>query len=181
MSEYRVFSGPYFPVFSPNTAKYGTEKSPYSDTFYAVFVSIHQSGIYHLLTDKYIGNVILKPFCHWNIDLSLISSALSLLLLQLPSLRKKCPYSDFIWSPFSRIWTKYGDLQSKYPYSVRMQEMQTRKTPSTDKIYPVRVVLLHRHFHLHLMFVSPMTSIPYLFLTRQVILLSMKTRPQDKF
>ena len=35
MSKYRVFSGPYFPVFSPNTGKYGPEKTPYLDTFHA--------------------------------------------------------------------------------------------------------------------------------------------------
>ena len=28
-----VFSGPYFPVFSPNTEKYEPEKTPYLDTF----------------------------------------------------------------------------------------------------------------------------------------------------
>ena len=38
MSKYRVFSGPYFPVFSPITGKYGPEKTPYLDTFYAVVV-----------------------------------------------------------------------------------------------------------------------------------------------
>ena len=27
-----------------------------------------------------------------------------------PSLRKKCPYSEFFLSPFSHIWTKYGEL-----------------------------------------------------------------------
>ena len=31
-----VFSGPYFPVFSPNTGKYGPEKTPYLDTFRVV-------------------------------------------------------------------------------------------------------------------------------------------------
>ena len=31
-----VFSDLYFPVFSPNTGKYGPEKSPYLDTFHAV-------------------------------------------------------------------------------------------------------------------------------------------------
>ena len=38
MSKYGVFSGPYFPVFSPNTGtgKYGPEKPPYLDTFHAV-------------------------------------------------------------------------------------------------------------------------------------------------
>ena len=32
----RSFSGPYFPVFSANTEKYGPEKTPYLDTFHAV-------------------------------------------------------------------------------------------------------------------------------------------------
>ena len=31
-----VSSGSYFPVFSPNTGKYGPEKTPYLDTFHAV-------------------------------------------------------------------------------------------------------------------------------------------------
>ena len=39
MSKYGVFSGRYFPVFSPNIGKYGPEKSPYLDTFHAVYVS----------------------------------------------------------------------------------------------------------------------------------------------
>ena len=36
VSKYEVFSGPYFPVFSPNTGKYGSEKASYLDTFHAV-------------------------------------------------------------------------------------------------------------------------------------------------
>ena len=36
MSKYGLFSGPYFPVFSPNTGKYRPEKTPYLDTFHAV-------------------------------------------------------------------------------------------------------------------------------------------------
>ena len=36
VSKYVVFSGPYFPVFSPNTGKYGPETTPYLDTFHAV-------------------------------------------------------------------------------------------------------------------------------------------------
>ena len=39
VSKYGVFSGPYFPVFGLNTKKYGPEKTPYSDTFYAVVIS----------------------------------------------------------------------------------------------------------------------------------------------
>ena len=36
VSKYRIFSGPYFPVFILNTGKYGPEKTPYLNTFYAV-------------------------------------------------------------------------------------------------------------------------------------------------
>ena len=36
VSKYGVFSGPYFPVFSPNTRKYEPEKTLYLDTFDAV-------------------------------------------------------------------------------------------------------------------------------------------------
>ena len=47
VSKYRVFSGPYFPVFGlnmeylsvfrPNAGKYGPQKTPYLDTFRAVW------------------------------------------------------------------------------------------------------------------------------------------------
>ena len=32
-----VFSGSYFPVFSPNTGKYRPEKTPYLDNSHAVY------------------------------------------------------------------------------------------------------------------------------------------------
>ena len=40
VSKYGFFSGPYFPVsvFSPNTGKYGPEKTPYLDTFTQCFI-----------------------------------------------------------------------------------------------------------------------------------------------
>ena len=36
VSNYGVFSGPYFLVFRPNTGKYGPEETPYLDHFHAV-------------------------------------------------------------------------------------------------------------------------------------------------
>ena len=36
VSKYGVISGPFFPVFSPNTGKYGPEIAPYLDTFQVV-------------------------------------------------------------------------------------------------------------------------------------------------
>ena len=38
MSEYGFISGPYFPVFSSNTGKYGPEITPYLDTFHAMLI-----------------------------------------------------------------------------------------------------------------------------------------------
>ena len=36
VSKYGIISGPYFPAFGLNTAKYGPEITPYLDTFQAV-------------------------------------------------------------------------------------------------------------------------------------------------
>ena len=41
MSKYGKFPGPYFPIFSPNTRKYGPEKTPYLATFPAVNISVN--------------------------------------------------------------------------------------------------------------------------------------------
>ena len=38
MSKYGVFSGAYFPVFSPNIGIYGPEKTPYLDTFHLAWL-----------------------------------------------------------------------------------------------------------------------------------------------
>ena len=38
------------------------------------------------------------------------------------TLPKKCLYSEFFWSVFSRIWPEYRDLLCKSPYSVQIRE-----------------------------------------------------------
>ena len=43
------------------------------------------------------------------------------------ALPKKCPYSEFFWSAFSRIWIDYRDLQSKSPCSVQIRENADQK------------------------------------------------------
>ena len=50
MSKYGVFSGPCFPVFSPNTGKYRPEETPYLDTFHAM---IENNWQYYLLAHLY--------------------------------------------------------------------------------------------------------------------------------
>ena len=37
-------------------------------------------------------------------------------------LRKKCPYSELLWSAFSCIRAEYGEIRSISPYSVQMPE-----------------------------------------------------------
>ena len=46
-----VISGPYFPVFSPNTEKYGPKITPYLDTFHAAIVVIDTEH-YESIVDK---------------------------------------------------------------------------------------------------------------------------------
>ena len=43
------------------------------------------------------------------------------------TVRKKCPYSEFFWSTFSRIRTEYGEIQCTSPYSVRLWENTDQK------------------------------------------------------
>ena len=42
-------------------------------------------------------------------------------LQQQYTLREKCPYSELVWSAFSRIRTEYGEIIRISPYSVRMR------------------------------------------------------------
>ena len=50
------------------------------------------------------------------------------------ALPEKCPYLEFFWSVFSRIWIEYG-------VSLRIQsecgKTQTRKTPNKDTFHAV--------------------------------------------
>ena len=45
MFKFGVISGPYFPVLSANTGKYGPEITPYLDTFHAAIVQHNELQI----------------------------------------------------------------------------------------------------------------------------------------
>ena len=54
-------------------------------------------------------------------------------LTQTLALCEKCPNTEFSWSVFSHIRTKYGDLRNKSLYSVRIREYtDQKKTPHLD-------------------------------------------------
>ena len=40
---------------------------------------------------------------------------------------ENCPYSEFFWPAFSRIWTEYEEIRSISPYSVQMRENTDQK------------------------------------------------------
>ena len=42
-------------------------------------------------------------------------------------LREKWPNTEFFWSVFSRIWTEYGNLRRKSPYSVQIRKNTDQK------------------------------------------------------
>ena len=44
MSKYGLISAPYFPVFNPNTGKYGPEITPHLDNFHAVISTRENRG-----------------------------------------------------------------------------------------------------------------------------------------
>ena len=53
---------------------------------------------------------------------------------------KSVQMQSFFWSVFSRIWTKYGEIRSISPYSVRIREnSDQKKTPYLDTFHAVCV------------------------------------------
>ena len=75
---------------------------------------------------KLSGCGLESRYSHLNSDCSNLIISLSLCQIWLPSC-KKCLYSEFFWSVFSRIWTEYGGLHNKSPYSVRMPVNKDQK------------------------------------------------------
>ena len=53
------------------------------------------------------------------------------------SLSKKCSYSEFSCSVFSRIWTEYEDLLYKSPYLIQMWENAEQKPMNRNTFYAV--------------------------------------------
>ena len=73
VSKYGVISGPYFPVFGPNTGKYGPEITPYLDTFHAVTTS--QSA----LTCKFIKNEFQHRFYYKGRSFDVLQSTITVI------------------------------------------------------------------------------------------------------
>ena len=80
------------------------------------FVGLTLEGLNILDSKKLLGtNQILPKFM------------LQLIFCVSLSLHGKCPQSEFFWSLFSRIRTKYGEILPNSPYSVQMRENTDQK------------------------------------------------------
>ena len=98
-----VISGPYFLVFRLNTEIY--------------FVNIRIQSEYRRIQTRNKS-----VFGHFSRSASTIYFRHFPCLFQYFALRKKCPYSDLLWSVFSHIRTKYGQILRISPYSIRMRK-----------------------------------------------------------
>ena len=67
---YWSISSEYLSVFSPNVGKYGPEKSPYLDTFYAVLYLV-------IFKVKFFNAVIYYKFCDHGVKYSAKSKSIS--------------------------------------------------------------------------------------------------------
>ena len=54
---------------------------------------------------------------------------------------EKCPYSEFSWSAFSRIWTEYGEILS-HRIQFEYGKLMTRKTSTTGTQWTPPVLIL---------------------------------------
>ena len=54
------------------------------------------------------------------------------------ALRETCPYWVLFWSAFSRIRTKYGEIQVSLGILSECGKIQTRVTPDTNTFHAVR-------------------------------------------
>ena len=94
--------------------------------------------IFSILIIKFVTNCIsvnslihfwqINPFyTHWKNTLVFRWYNMEIALNGSNALCEKCPYSVFFWSVFSCIRTKYGEIQSISPYSVRLRENTDQK------------------------------------------------------
>ena len=65
------------------------------------------------------------------------------------SLRKKCLYSLFFWSAFSRMRTEYGKISVSLRIQSKCGKMRTRKTPNTSTYHAVLTVSQVNLFNCH--------------------------------
>ena len=93
------------------------------------------SNFFHFLTHL---RLMFTPYRNLSIDLQCILTTLSFNWLKYLKMRFKYIYITpttwklpilvvFCLPVFSGIWTKYGDLQTKYPYSDQMRENKYQK------------------------------------------------------
>ena len=111
----RSYSGPHFPTLGLYTERHGISLRTQSKWGKMRTRIIPNMDTFHAVQDaaEYRTNTV----------------CLFIFAFPTSSLREKCPNTiqSFFWSVFSYIRTEYGDLRSKSPYSIWMQENTDKK------------------------------------------------------
>ena len=63
--------------------------------------------------------------------------------LKINTVLKVSIFGPLFWSVFSRTRTKYREIQSIYPYSIRMGENTDQKTPNTGTSHAAQLFIYH--------------------------------------
>ena len=72
--------------------------------------------------------IVLRWLKHFWISVTEIPSTVNSFNTNVPILvHENCPYLEFFWSVFSRIWTEYWEILRISPYSVRVRENASQK------------------------------------------------------
>ena len=152
VSKYEVISGPYFPVFSLNTGKYGPVITPYLDTFHAVEIVriedlkracfLFEPTVIHFLFScnyapttlkkKLIRTVIVAAFWIQVTSFNKMQWRKVTVLLYQTEL-EICQNTGFVWTVFSRTGSESAIL-SLY------RNIRFRGNPYSSLFYAVRPI-----------------------------------------
>ena len=107
VSKYGIFPGPYFTEFSPNTGKYGPEKTPYLDTFYVVnfwvYFAVFKTCLDKIAPVKLMRNLLILAKTMILSLQCLVSSKMSGILKQTSSFQPRiCVKAAHSHSQFAR-------------------------------------------------------------------------------
>ena len=134
------FSGPYFPVFSPNTGKYGQKKL----RIWNILAQWVLKRVLSQTLDLYVKNRYML-YCF-----ILSFREKNMKHYSYHSLCEKCPYSELFWSAFSCIRPQRYCIS---PYSVWMWTNADKNNSECEHFSRSHCYLIFAiHFHLSVIF-----------------------------
>ena len=110
-------------IFQKQQGRFVKNRFIYLD-FLDIFRIIYINKTYFFKLLNYLDRIPTDP-CHQY--LYQVESITSKLYNTSPTLREKCPNTEYFWFVFSRIRTEYGEIPNISSYSVGMRENTDQK------------------------------------------------------